>query len=170
LGGAPTYLLTDNEKTVTTRHVARIPVRNPAVVSAAVYYGVVVRTCVVADPESKGGAESTMRIAKADVVPTDANLLPAYETFADLEAACQAAMDRFNGRCSGLLRRFERDLAAHQRRDLKDGKREGVCNGHPDLVDHSHDHRPDGNPVRCTDHHGHTNTHSHPTPTTIQGY
>jgi len=94
LGGAPTYLLTDNEKTVTTRHVARIPVRNPAIVSAAVSDGVVVRTSVVADPESKGGAESTVRIAKADVVPTEANLLPAYETFADLEAVCQAAMGR----------------------------------------------------------------------------
>jgi hypothetical protein len=28
LGGAPTYVLTDNEKTVTVEHVAGIPVRN----------------------------------------------------------------------------------------------------------------------------------------------
>ena len=48
--------------------------------------------------DDKGGAESTVRIAKADVVPTEANLRPDYETFADLEAACQAAMDRFNRR------------------------------------------------------------------------
>ena len=33
LGGAPTYLLTDNEKTVTTGHVAGIPVRNQAMVA-----------------------------------------------------------------------------------------------------------------------------------------
>jgi len=46
VGGAPTYLLTDNEKTVTDRHVARLAVRNPKIVSAAVYYGVSVRTCV----------------------------------------------------------------------------------------------------------------------------
>ncbi len=32
LGGVPTYLLTDNEKTVTIEHVAGIPVRNPAAV------------------------------------------------------------------------------------------------------------------------------------------
>ena len=29
LGGAPTYALTDNEKTVTERHIAALPVRNP---------------------------------------------------------------------------------------------------------------------------------------------
>ena len=28
LGGVPTYVLTDNEKTVTVEHVAGIPVRN----------------------------------------------------------------------------------------------------------------------------------------------
>ncbi|MFD1276094.1 hypothetical protein ACFQ51_43810 [Streptomyces kaempferi] len=28
------------------------------------------------DPESKGGAEATVRIAKADLVPTSANLQP----------------------------------------------------------------------------------------------
>jgi transposase len=118
LGGAPTYLLTDNEKTVTTRHVARIPVRNPAIVSAAVYYGVVVRTCVVADPESKGGAESTVRIAKADVVPTEANLRRDYETFADLEAACAAAMDRFNGRPHAVTRRIPAEALDDERRHL----------------------------------------------------
>jgi hypothetical protein len=30
LGGVPTYVLTDNEKTVTVEHIAGIPVRNPA--------------------------------------------------------------------------------------------------------------------------------------------
>ncbi len=35
LGGAPTHLLTDNEKTVTTEHVAGIAVRNPAMVDFA---------------------------------------------------------------------------------------------------------------------------------------
>jgi transposase len=32
LGGVPTYALTDNEKTVTAEHVARIPVRHPEIV------------------------------------------------------------------------------------------------------------------------------------------
>ena len=37
-------------------------------------------------------------IAKADLVPTDANLLRAYRSFADLEAACEAFCDEVNGR------------------------------------------------------------------------
>lgn len=55
-GGVPTYALTDNEKTVTTAHVARIAIRNPEMVSAARHYGLTVATCVVADPESKAWA------------------------------------------------------------------------------------------------------------------
>ena len=67
-GGAPTYALTDNEKTVTTSHVAGIPVRNPQMVEAARHYGITVKTCVPYDPETKGGVEATVRIAKADLV------------------------------------------------------------------------------------------------------
>jgi hypothetical protein len=40
------------------------------------------------NPESKGGAEATVRIAKADLVPTNANFLAAYDTFAELTNAC----------------------------------------------------------------------------------
>lgn len=118
MGGAPTYLLTDNEKTVTTHHVARIPVRNPQIVSAAVYYGVVVRTCVVADPESKGGSEATVRIAKADVVPSEANLLPDYGSFAELETACRAATDRFNARPHAITRRIPTEALSDERPHL----------------------------------------------------
>lgn len=75
-GGVPTYALTDNEKTVTTAHIAGIPVRNQQIVQAARHYGITVATCVPADPESKGGSEATVRIAKADLVPTEANLRP----------------------------------------------------------------------------------------------
>ena len=87
-GGVPTYLLTDNEKTVTVEHVAGIPVRNPGAVEFGRHYGLTVATCVPYDPASKGGSESTVKIAKADLVPTDANLLPEYASFAELEAAC----------------------------------------------------------------------------------
>ena len=59
LGGAPTYALTDNEKTVTERHIARVAVRNPKMVSAAVYYGVTIATCVPADPEHAGHRQTT---------------------------------------------------------------------------------------------------------------
>lgn len=104
-GGAPTYALSDNEKTVTEKHVARVPVRNPKMVSAAVYYGVTIATCVPCDPESKGGAEATVRIAKADLVPTDANLRGEYSSWAELEAACDVFCERVNNRVHAVTRR-----------------------------------------------------------------
>jgi transposase len=73
-GGAPTYALTDNEKTVSVDHIAGIAVRNAQIVSVARHYGLSIETCVPADPQSKGGSEATVRIAKADLVPTDHNL------------------------------------------------------------------------------------------------
>ena len=62
-GGVPTYLLTDNEKTVTVEHVAGLPVRNPATVAFGRHYGLTVATCVPYDPASKGGSESTVKLA-----------------------------------------------------------------------------------------------------------
>jgi hypothetical protein len=97
-GGCPTYLLTDNEKTVTVEHVAGIPVRNPAAVTFARHYGLTIATCVPADPASKGGSEATVRVAKADLVPTAANLLAEYASFAELEAACAVFRDQVNAR------------------------------------------------------------------------
>ena len=55
-GGAPTYLLTDNARTVTMDHVAGVPVRHPEMVALGRYYGCKVETCVPFDPESKGGS------------------------------------------------------------------------------------------------------------------
>lgn len=98
LGGAPTYLLTDNAKTVTVEHIAGVAVRHPEMVAAGRHYGCKVETCRPYDPESKGGAESTVKIAKADLVPTSANLLDAYTCFADLVEACEAFGDRVNNR------------------------------------------------------------------------
>jgi len=98
LGGAPTYGLTDNEKTVTVEHVAGIAVRHPMIVAAGRHYGVQVHTCVPFDPESKGGSEATVRIAKADLVPTKANLLTGYNSFAELAEACETFCARVNGR------------------------------------------------------------------------
>lgn len=98
VGGAPTYALTDNEKTVTVDRVAGVAVRHPDVVAAGRHYGISVHTCVPFDPESKGGAEATVRIAKADLVPTDANLRPAYASFAELAVACADFCVRVNER------------------------------------------------------------------------
>jgi transposase len=97
-GGCPTYALTDNEKTVSVDHVCGIAVRNPQIVEVARHYGLTIATCVPADPESKGGSEATVKIAKADLVPTDHNLRPAYRSFGELEAACQAFMAEVNTR------------------------------------------------------------------------
>ena len=63
LGGCPTYALTDNEKTVTVEHIARVPMGHPDVVAAGRHYGITNRTCVPADLQSKGGVEATVRIA-----------------------------------------------------------------------------------------------------------
>jgi len=67
-GGAPTYALTDNERTVSVDHVCGIAVRNPQIVEVARHYGLTIATCVPADPQSKGGSEATVRVAKADLV------------------------------------------------------------------------------------------------------
>ena len=56
VGGVPTYLLTDNERTVTVEHVAGIAVRNPGTVAFGRHYGLTAATCVPADPASKGGS------------------------------------------------------------------------------------------------------------------
>jgi transposase len=97
-GGAPTYGLSDNEKTLTLEHVARIAVRHPTMVEVGRHYGLTLASCVPADPQSKGGSEATVRIAAADLVPTDGNLLPSYARFAELRCACDDVCDRFNAR------------------------------------------------------------------------
>jgi hypothetical protein len=97
-GACPTYALTDNEKTVSVDHVCGIAVRNPQIVEVGRHYGLTIATCVPADPQSKGGSEATVRVAKADLVPTDHNLRPAYASFAELEAACEAFMAEVNTR------------------------------------------------------------------------
>jgi hypothetical protein len=96
--GVPTYALTDNERTVSVDHVCGIAVRNPQIVQVARHYGLTITTCVPADPQSKGGSEATVRIAKADLVPTDHNLRSAYGSFGELEAACEEWMAHVNTR------------------------------------------------------------------------
>lgn len=115
LGGVPTYVLTDNEKTVTTEHIAGIPVRNSQLVEFARHYCLVVHTCVPADPASKGGTESSVRIAKADLVPTEVNLLEGYDSFAELEQACQEFCDLVNNRQHRVTKRLPADMLAEER-------------------------------------------------------
>ncbi|MDZ7679047.1 MAG: IS21 family transposase [Acidimicrobiales bacterium] len=117
-GGAPTYWLTDNEKTVTVDHVAGVAVRNPAIVAAGHHYGVTIATCVPFDPESKGGSEATVRIAKADLVPTDANLRAEYRDWAELVDACDAFTVEVNNRAHRATRRAPVEMLAEEQHHL----------------------------------------------------
>jgi hypothetical protein len=101
LGGAQTYALTDNEKTVTVEHVAGVPVRHPMIVAAGRHYGIQVHTCVPFDPESKGGSEATVRIAKADLVPTKANLLSGYNCSPSSARRARCSARRSTAGCIG---------------------------------------------------------------------
>ena len=114
LGGAPTYGLTDIEKTVTTGHIAGIAIRNPQAVSFARHHGITVHTCEPADPASKGGSESTVKLAKADLVPTETNLLPAYDRFEVLEAACEQFCTEVNARVHRVTRRAPVEMLAEE--------------------------------------------------------
>jgi hypothetical protein len=100
---------------VTTDHVARIPMRHPLVVNLGRHYGLCVATCVVGDPQSKGGSEATVRVAAADLVPTDANLVGAYGSFGELQVACAAFCDEVNGRIHRMTRRIPAEMAAEER-------------------------------------------------------
>ncbi len=118
IGGVPTYALTDNERTITIDRVAGVGVRHPEIVAAGRHYGLEVNACVPFDPESKGGSESTVKIAKADLVPTSANLLGAYASFGDLAAACAAFCAQVNARVHRETGRRPDDLLAIERSHL----------------------------------------------------
>jgi hypothetical protein len=114
-GAAPTYLLTDNERVVTSDRVAGIAVRHPVMVAAARHYGLVIETCVPYDPETKGGSESSVKIAKADLVPTEANLLDDYSSFGALVNACDGFCEVVNGRPHSETRRPPKEMLADER-------------------------------------------------------
>jgi transposase len=116
--GAPTYALTDNERTVSIDQICGVAVRNPQVVSVGRHYGLTIATCVPADPQSKGGSEATVRIARADLVPTEHNLRAAYEDFSELEDACAAFCERVNTREHRITRRAPAVMLAEERARL----------------------------------------------------
>jgi transposase len=116
--GVPTYALTDNEKTVSVDHVCGIAVRNPMIVEVSRHYGLTVATCEPADPQSKGGSEATVKVAKADLVPTDCNLRDEYEDFAALERACEEFMAEVNTRVHRITRRPPVEMLAEEHEHL----------------------------------------------------
>jgi len=98
--------------------VAGIPVRNPAAVELGRHYGLTIATCVPYDPASKGGSESTVKIAKADLVPAGADLRPAYASFAELESACQVFCGEVNARPHRITRRAPAEMLAEEQARL----------------------------------------------------
>lgn len=117
-GGAPTYWLTDNERTVTVDHVAGVAVRHPEMVAVGGHYGITIATCVPFDPETKGGSEATVRVAKADLVPTNANLLGAYERWGELVEGCELFCEMVNARTHRVTRRAPAEMAVEERSRL----------------------------------------------------
>jgi transposase len=118
VGGVPTYALTDNERTVSVDHIAGVAVRHPEIVAVGRHYGMTIRTCVPADPQSKGGSEATVRVAKADIVPTKVNLAPEYRVFGQLEAACREWGEQINARPHRETRRPPVEMLAEERARL----------------------------------------------------
>lgn len=117
-GGAPSYWLTDNERTVTAGHVASLPVRNRLTADFARHYGVTIATCVPRDPQSKGGSEANVRIGKDHLVPTDANLLPAYAGWDELADECEAFLVMVNNREHSVTCRVPNLVLGEERRVL----------------------------------------------------
>ncbi|MEO8967973.1 MAG: IS21 family transposase [Solirubrobacteraceae bacterium] len=137
LDGVPTYALTDNEKTVTVEHVCGIAVRNPRIVEVSRHYGLTIATCEPADPQSKGGVEATVKIAKADLVPTDHNLREEYADWQALERACQEFMADVNTRPHRATRQAPVILLAQEHEHLHRLPRVGhtLCFGQTRKVD-----------------------------------
>ncbi len=117
-GGAPSYWLTDNPRTVTTTHVAGIDVRHPDLARVGRHYGCRILACQPHDPQSKGGSEATVKIAKADIVPTDANLLGAYASWEELEDGCEAFLVMVNNREHSVTCRVPNQVLAEEREVL----------------------------------------------------
>ncbi len=55
-----------------------------------------------------------MKLAKADLVPTDTNLLEHYASFAELEAACALFCEQVNSRVHRVTRRAPADMLAEE--------------------------------------------------------
>jgi hypothetical protein len=66
----------------------------------------------------KGGSESSVKVTKADLVPTEYNLLPDYRSSAELETACRELMGELNGRTHSVTRRVPAEMLEVERAEL----------------------------------------------------
>lgn len=72
--------------------------RNKQTVDFARHYRVTVLTCQPADPAAKGGVESSVKLAKEEIVHKHTNLRTEYASCAEILAACQTFTDEANAR------------------------------------------------------------------------
>ena len=72
-------------------------------------------TCQPADPASKGGVENAVKLAKADIVPTETNLRAQYASFAEVEAACSAFTAEINSRVHRSTGRLPAEMLTEER-------------------------------------------------------
>jgi hypothetical protein len=118
IGGVPTYVLTNNDRTVADRHIAGIAVRNRAVVDPGRYYGVTIATCVPYDPESKGGPEAAVRVAKADLCQRATTWSRTIGVSARFMRACMALRRELNSRPHSVTRRVPAEMVETERQHL----------------------------------------------------
>jgi transposase len=96
-GGAPTCLVTNDTRMLAFDGGTGEPARHPEFVAMGRYYGCQVLGC---QPYAPGGtgSESTASLARDDLMPTTAGLLPTYDSFAELTRACALWRERANNR------------------------------------------------------------------------
>lgn len=93
----PEVIQADNEKTVTVDNVC-----SSGAQCQDCLYGPVLQVLrfirANLDRATKGGAHASVKLAKADLVPKNTNLLGEYESFAAQGAPCQTPADGINAR------------------------------------------------------------------------
>ena len=117
-GGAPGHWLTDNQKAITPGRIAGLPVKHPQMVRLARHYGTSIELCEPFDPQSKGGSENCVKLAKSDIAPTDANLRPQYQSWNQLADACNEFMRGVNTRAHRVTRRVPIRMLEEERAAL----------------------------------------------------
>ncbi|MDE2769388.1 MAG: IS21 family transposase [Chloroflexota bacterium] len=117
-GGTPAHWLTDNQKAITPGRIANLPLKHPEMVRFARHYGTTMQLCMPADPQTKGGSERTVALAKQDLLPSDLNLRSQYQSFGELADACDEFMREVNTRAHRVTRRAPIKMLAEERRSL----------------------------------------------------
>ena len=117
-GGAPTYALTDNEKTVSIDHVAGIAVRNPQIVAVGAPLRADDRDVRAGGPAEQGrlGGDGPDREGRPG--PDRSQPAASYASFAELEQACAEFCDRVNAREHRITRRPPAVMLAEERERL----------------------------------------------------